>query len=105
MNQWKIASALICSLLLVACSGDEAAAKKAVLEMLKDPDSAKFGKFSVVGTKGACITVNAKNSMGGYTGDQQAMLSRNEDKTWAVLGIESNYSHDRCIDFMSELFK
>ena len=65
----------ICTLLPVACGGDEAATKKkAVLGSLKAPGSAKFGKFSLAGKNGECLTVNAKNSMGGYTGDQQAYL-------------------------------
>lgn len=45
-----------------------AAAKKSVLKMLKDPDSAEF-RNEHVGTGGIpCGEVNAKNSFGGYTG-------------------------------------
>jgi hypothetical protein len=104
MTNRNIIAVGVTALLLVACGGDESAAKKAVLANLKDPDSAKFGKFSLAGTKGACLTVNAKNSMGGYTGDQQALLSRKEDNSWMVLGVEDQ-SHDRCIAFASALFK
>jgi hypothetical protein len=65
---------------------------------LKDPDSAKFGEFKIVdGTDGkyACQVVNAKNSMGGYTGDQIATLTKNDKGEWGVLDI-SEMSLDTC---------
>lgn len=77
-------------------------AKKAVLSNLKDPDSAKFGKFSLAGTKGACLTVNAKNSMGGYTGDQQAYLLREGEKDWLVVTIDKTLNHEKCIEVLSK---
>lgn len=87
--------------LLAACGGSESDAKKAVLERLKDPDSAKFGKFTVIDDKASCLTVNARNSMGGYTGDQQASLMKNEGK-WVVLDID-RLSHDACIKILSSV--
>ena len=42
----KIVIAL--SLLITACSSSESDAKKAVLKQLNDPDSAKFGQFTLV---------------------------------------------------------
>lgn len=46
---------------------------------LKDPESAKFGKFSISddGTA-ACGSVNAKNAFGGYTGERFFMYDRGE---------------------------
>ena len=91
-----------CVLLLVACGGgDEAAAKKAVLGRLKDPASAKFGKFSLAGKKGACLTVNAKNSMGGYTGDQQAYLLKEGENSWFVIDLDPRVGHESCIEFFA----
>lgn len=90
----------IISLLLAACGGAETEARKAVLKMLKDPDSAKFGKFTNVNEKAACLTVNARNSMGGYTGDQQAYLIIDEGK-WIAIDI-STLSHDDCIELMTK---
>lgn len=84
------------SLLLSACSGAEAEAKKAVLDRLKDPDSAKFGEFTQVNERKACLTVNARNSMGGYTGDQQAVLMKYGEKWLAVAIVE--VSHENCTD-------
>jgi hypothetical protein len=49
-------------------TGQDSGAEKAVLASLRDPDSAKFGKFTLVGQDRACLTVNARNSVGGYTG-------------------------------------
>lgn len=89
------------ALLLIGCGGAESEAKKAVLEILKDPDSAKFGKFTNIDNKAACLTVNARNSMGGYTGDQQASLIKQEGK-WITMDIDE-MSHDICIDIMTRV--
>jgi hypothetical protein len=68
----------------------------AVLEKLKDPDSAKFGKVILVDHgKGACIEVNAKNTYGGYTGYQQAMVMNVVDG-WYTAGIK-DITLDHCI--------
>ena len=92
-----------------AAKQDEDDSKKAVLAGLKDPDSAKFGKFSlagkVQGNQAACLTVNAKNSFGGYTGDAQAIMTKMEGK-WVVmqLGMKivgRELSHDECINMMT----
>ncbi|MDO9050648.1 MAG: hypothetical protein Q7U70_04065 [Methylotenera sp.] len=69
---------------------------------LKDPDSAKFGKMTKIHERKACITVNAKNALGGYTGDQQAYLMKSDNK-WEVFQIEGNLGHEGCIDIMSKL--
>jgi len=48
-------------------------AKEAVTAALKDPDSAQFGEVVAVsndGTPVVCGSVNAKNSFGGFTGEQ-----------------------------------
>ncbi|MCC2980052.1 hypothetical protein [Sphingomonas sp. IC4-52] len=72
---------------LTACSSAKSGAEAAVRESLKDPDSAKFGDFYFNDkTKKGCLTVNARNSMGGYTGDQQAYVERTS-KGWDVFGI------------------
>lgn len=65
---------------LSACGGLKSSAEKAVKDSLKDPDSARFGKFYMNDkTRAGCLTVNARNSMGGYTGDQQAFLVKGKD--------------------------
>lgn len=81
--------------LLTACVGAESDAKKAVLAVLKDPDSAKFGKFTNIKDQAACLTVNARNSMGGYTGDQQALLVK-LDGQWTAIDVK-DVTHDRCL--------
>ncbi len=91
----------IIPMLLAACGGAESDARKAVLENLKDPDSAKFGKFTNINDKAACLTVNARNSMGGYTGDQQACLIKQNGK-WIAIDIY-NQSHDMCITTMTKV--
>jgi hypothetical protein len=80
---------------LAACGGAQKAAEAAVKENLKDPDSARFGEFYYnKTTKKGCLTVNAKNSMGGYTGDQQAYVKPG-DKGWEVNGI-SEVDQESC---------
>lgn len=94
MSRWKTGATIcFCTLLLAAC-GNESAAKKVVLAELKDPDSAKFGDFSKHGDV-ACLTVNARNAMGGYVGNQEASLQK-VDGVWQVLGI-IEISHDSCV--------
>lgn len=82
--------------LLASCGGAESDAKKAVLDGLKDPGSAKFGKYLQVDETHACLTVNAKNSMGGYTGDQQAFLKKVDGK-WEFL-LSEEVSQKRCAE-------
>lgn len=67
---------------------------------LKDPDSAKFGNVMFVNDSKACVGVNAKNSLGGYTGEQQAMLIESEGR-WQVIEI-SDISQRQCFE---KLFK
>jgi len=56
----------------VSTAEEESAAKAAVINKLKDPESARFGEtWAMDGTNGnrnICGYVNAKNSYGGYTG-------------------------------------
>lgn len=76
----------------------ESDAKNAVLKILKDPDSAKFGRFEQITNTGACLAVNAKNSYGGYTGEQQAFLIKKDAFNWVVIEL-SEVSYEMCIDF------
>lgn len=71
---------------------------RAVLAGLKDPDSAKFGQITVIDDgKGACVTVNAKNALGGYNGYQQAFLVNMEVVGWLLNSI-MDIGHAQCID-------
>ena len=79
MNTKMKLCALAVPMALAACSG-RSGAEKAVREALKDPDSAKFGEFYFNSKTGkACLTTNAKNSMGGYTGNSQSHLTKDKD--------------------------
>lgn len=89
------------ALLLAACGSAESDAQKAVRNSLKDPDSAKFGQYTLVNSEHACLTVNARNSFGGYTGDQQATLVKIE-KEWMVINIDK-FSHESCVDVMRKI--
>ncbi|MDT0507443.1 hypothetical protein [Novosphingobium sp. MMS21-SN21R] len=79
---------VLAALAMLGGCGDEKAAQQSVLEVLKDPDSAKFGEFYYnPETKKGCLGVNAKNGMGGYTGEQQAFLEK-KDGGWKTLGLD-----------------
>ena len=95
----KINLIIFLALFVVACSDiseSESDARSAVLAGLKDPDSAKFAKFTEINEKLACLTVNAKNSMGGYTGDQQAYLKKINGKWDFQFALD--VSHGFCIE-------
>ena len=81
----------------------ESEVKKAVLAGLKDPDSAKFGSFKLIDEEHACLTVNAKNAMGGYTGNQQAFVQK-VDGYWFLLTAEG-MSQDQCVVVFNKLIK
>lgn len=72
---WKLGGLGLAVLLLAGCDYQ---AKGWVRSALKDPDSAKFRDVRVLGHGEthtlACGYVNAKNSYGGYTGDQAFMI-------------------------------
>ena len=97
---------LIFALMLAAC-GDESDAQKAVKSILKDPDSAKFGKTTLLkgadGKDYACVTVNAKNAMGGYVGDKQSVVIKLKDQ-WESLGTDDE-SHEQCIFVITAMSK
>jgi hypothetical protein len=65
---------------LTACTSNRSGAEEEVRRNLKDPESAKFGDFYFnPTTKKACLVVNAKNAMGGYTGDGVILLNKTDD--------------------------
>lgn len=109
MNTKKLC-ALAIPLALAACSG-KSGAEKAVRDVLKDPDSAKFGEFYFNSKTGkACLTTNAKNSMGGYTGDSQSQLVKDKDG-WHYAGdveethadCSENFADDKASEAMPNM--
>lgn len=65
-----------------------------------DPNSAIFGELSFTASRNsACITVNGKNSFGGYTGNQQAIVRRDpQTGAWISTAVNSHMSHALCIE-------
>ncbi|KMS55944.1 hypothetical protein [Sphingobium cupriresistens] len=95
MRNYRIIAMVVATLTLAACDRNRSAAEDAVRGSLKDPDSAKFGDFYYnEKTKKGCLTVNARNSMGGYTGDQQAYVEPG-DKGWLTIGF-ADVSQESC---------
>lgn len=92
-------------LLLTGCS-ETGAVKDAITERLKDPSSAEFGEISIVegvGGKLACATVNARNSFGGYTGEQQITLKHMGDAGWMWVGDATETSHESCVRIITTI--
>ncbi|KZC74976.1 hypothetical protein [Sphingobium yanoikuyae] len=95
MRYYAISAMMVATMTLCACDRNKSGAEDAVRQALKDPESGKFGAFYFNGkTKKGCLTVNAKNSMGGYTGDQQAYVQQS-DEGWLTIGI-ADVSQDSC---------
>lgn len=71
--------------LLSACS-ETSAIEDAVRESLLDPESARFSEITEYtdedGDQWACVMVNAKNRMGGYTGDSMMLALKTEEHGW-----------------------
>jgi hypothetical protein len=92
-NTWFI---LAITVGILGCDGPafDNSIKKAIRAKLKDPDSAKFGNEIVVQTR-ACISVNAKNSYGGYTGATIAHLKNLGSDNWYVETFDGEpcYAH------------
>lgn len=92
----RVLLALASIMPLAACDSARSGAEAAVRENLKDPESARFGEFYYnEDTKRACLTVNAKNSFGGYGEEQEASLI-NRSSGWVVDDI-ANVAHEGCI--------
>jgi uncharacterized lipoprotein YajG len=82
MNRLAI---LMCVLALAGCS-KRSAIEDVVRENLIDPDSAQFGEIvEYTGRDGdaeACVMVNSKNRMGGYTGESVVVVQKDADGNW-----------------------
>jgi hypothetical protein len=82
-------------LCVAACNGTKRSVEAAVRANLNDPDSAKFGDFYYNGkTRRACIIVNSRNEMGGYTGERVVELT-NDDR-WRVVGENAVMNVNDC---------
>lgn len=104
------------SLILSACSNSgESEIKSAVRNTLKDPSSAQFGELAIFTAPdpekepdlgGACIVVNARNAMGGYSGDKIAILLKHPDTggVWEVSKIE-DIPFEGCKSIFGAIFK
>lgn len=94
--------------ILTGCNEDDklkTSAEKTISGLLKDPESAMFGEFTldnIDGLSAACFTVNAKNSLGGYVGDQIFSLVKFDDDSWIITGSKGN-SHGDCVSMNKEL--
>lgn len=76
--------------------------KTAILDALKDPESARFGK-EYQSENFACQEVNAKNSYGGYVGKKTASLIK-VGSSWTVISFSHGSIYD-CMAFIDQIKK
>lgn len=82
---------MLAALFMSGCS-EQSSVEKAVQYHLKDPSSAEFRDYIASdGNKYACISWNARNGFGGYTGWEVAYLEKNGDE-WGVRSMR----HEPC---------
>ncbi len=97
-----LATAGMCAT-ITGCSSTKSEAEEAVRRGLKDPDSAKFGEFyENTKTKKACLTVNARNEMGGYTGRKQVRLRHTDDGWEWGTDAEQEESAADCKEYFAD---
>lgn len=95
----------IAAIALAGCDGSKARMKEIVLAQLKDPDSAKFGRYEQVNSKNrdwACLEVNAKTPAGGYAGARGAYFVAPAGTTdWKFSGFADTY--DLCVTIIKDM--
>jgi len=80
-----------------ATAAERAAMTTVIRGRLIDPTSPIFGRADIVGNQ-ACFTVNARNRLGAYTGNREAVLYLNpKTHTWTGGGM-IDYPHGVCLD-------
>lgn len=76
---------------------EELRVQATVRGVLKDPDSAKFGRFIVFKPESACIAVNSRNSFGGYTGEKYVSLKKREGGgEWIIEDLSPDVADSIC---------
>lgn len=97
---------IVAFVLLGACDSNRDAMEEMVRAQLKDPESATFGDYKEVLSKNrdwACLAVNAKNSFGGYTGEQSARFVRKAgEAAWALDSIAPQSFAD-CVKMLNDM--
>lgn len=101
----KIALCAFLLSFLMGCDSAKSQAQQLVLAELKDPSSAEFGAYKEVLSKHrdwACLAVNARNSYGGYTGEQAARFVRTAGSlSWKFQGIAPQ-SFEGCVTMITD---
>ncbi|MBP7080040.1 MAG: hypothetical protein KBA96_02920 [Rhodocyclaceae bacterium] len=81
-------------------SADQLSAQKAVAKVIKNPEEAKFGEFTIAGPHGACMTVFKKNWQS--LGTHEAFLLR-KDGGWDALYVaDVPGGHAGCVAEMAK---
>ncbi|NYT40783.1 hypothetical protein HZY97_08450 [Sphingomonas sp. R-74633] len=96
---------VLAAIVLCGCGEAHTEMKNMARSVMKDPDSAKFGRFEQVNSKNrdwACLEINAKGPGGGYTGAQAArFVSPAGKEAWKFQGIAGMF--DECVSMIHEM--
>lgn len=83
-------------------SDTEQEVKEAVMWGLENPESAKFGKFTLVTPNRACMTVTTSTPIGSFPAGEQQFYLIKKGTTWSIVSND-NFTHALCVKLMSEL--
>lgn len=90
----KISVVLVCAVILSGCEGG---LEKSIRSQLKDPESAQF-KEKITYMDWACISVNAKNSYGGYIGFKQYTMKKDYGDSWKTVSDSEYCSKETLVE-------
>jgi cytochrome c2 len=99
-SEARLLCAFLAALALASCSSPEEEAKGAVRRELKDPESVRFGQYTLVRGNRACLAIEAPGASRGFTGERQAIIlkaeTHGENRKWSLVGVYEE-RHDECV--------
>jgi cytochrome c2 len=99
----RLLGVLLGALALASCASPEEEAKDAVRRELKNPESARFGEYTLIGNR-ACLAVSAPGASPGFSGERQAVVlkaeTHGENRKWSLAGVYEE-RHDQCVARLS----
>jgi cytochrome c2 len=91
-------------LALASCGDPEEEAREAVLAELPGAASVRFGRFTLVGGRQACLGVAMRDGAGWYGPERQAVVRKaethGENRAWSVEAMAEE-RHDQCVTRLS----
>ena len=92
---------------LASCGNPDSQVLEAVKAVLSNTDGARFGKIAYGDAEGvayACVTVDAKNPLGTYSGKMQLPAIKVRDGQWASPGDVVGTTSESCLKKLADDF-